>query len=51
VARKALVFDSGDDLAKYVVEALADNGYVIHLVSNESRGKGVPKIPRLYTYG
>ncbi|MFB6490209.1 MAG: TrkA C-terminal domain-containing protein [Thermoproteus sp. AZ2] len=45
MARKALVLDSGDDLAKYVVEALADNGYIIHLISNESRGKEFLRFP------
>lgn len=39
MARKALVLDSGDDLTKLVVEVLADNGYIIHLISNEYRGK------------
>lgn len=43
--RKALVLDSGDDLTKLVVEALADNGYVIHLISSESRGKDFVRYP------
>ncbi|MGC9118651.1 MAG: TrkA family potassium uptake protein [Thermoproteus sp.] len=45
MARKALVLDSGDDLTKLVVEALADNGYTIHLISNEYRGKEFIKYP------
>ncbi len=45
MARKALVLDSCGDLTKLVVEALADNGYTIHLISNEYRGKEFIKYP------
>lgn len=45
MVRKALVIDSGDDLTKLVIDALADNGYVIHLISNEHRGKEFIKYP------
>lgn len=45
MVRKALVIDSGDDLAKLVIDALADNGYVVHLISSEHRGKEFVKYP------
>ncbi len=45
MVRKALMLDSGDDLTKLAVEALADNGYVIHLISSEYRGKEFVKYP------
>ncbi|MEZ0248041.1 MAG: NAD-binding protein [Thermoproteus sp.] len=45
MARRALVLDSGDDLAKMVVDALAENGYTIHLISSEHRGKEFIKYP------
>ncbi|WP_167828111.1 TrkA C-terminal domain-containing protein [Thermoproteus tenax] len=45
MAKRALVLDSGDDLTRIVIEALAENGYIIHLVSNEDRGREFTKYP------
>lgn len=37
IARRALILDSGDEASIYITDILSNNGYIVHILTNDEK--------------